>query len=309
MRHVRTLLFCVIVALAISAVSVAGASAALPEVGRCEEKAGGAYEDAACTVKAHPKRNGHYEWAPHETHFGAYYEGDNHLFEALGSVGPTTLETTSGQKILCADTRSYYGEEPEMEVAFTPSGSINHDTVLITFTNCKEAGGEEKECYSPGGSNEERGEGGTITNFEFYLEEEGARGRLAILSGKGTQSPTVGLLLTPNAPSGEDNEFKRILTAECEGPMGTVWIGGETSKKRGLDTIIAQVGPVDQPTSSLTVDFEQSNGLQKPDTYYGHPRFLEGFLKNEWEQLGIASSWEVFQRGHGFPPVEIKAIK
>ncbi len=305
MRHVRTLGLCLLAVLALGAMVAGSASAALPEVGSCVEHAGGRYSDEACTVKAHPKTRGDYEWVPHPFGFGANVEFDNHRFDGPGHIGPTTIETTSGHQIYCADTTSVYNENPEVYVEIGSPNTVS--PVLVSFTSCKEVGGESRECYSPGYQNNEEGEGGTITDTNQWYEEEGPRGQLEIIAGKGTQSPTVGLVLAAFEPGSEDNERKRLLTAECEGPMGTVWIGGETTKKHGSDTIIAQIGPIDQRTDTLSVDFSQTNGIQEPAAFKGHPRFLEALLKNEWEQVGLASTWEM-TRTKTSSDEEIKAI-
>ncbi len=61
MRHVRMLGLCLVAALAVCAYAVSGASAAGPEWGKCEAKAGGKYKDSNCTEKA-KKGEGKYEW-------------------------------------------------------------------------------------------------------------------------------------------------------------------------------------------------------------------------------------------------------
>jgi hypothetical protein len=67
--------------------------------------------------------------------------------DGLGSIGPTTLETTGGDEIVCADTESVLGEQSE--VFYRLKGARGTSEFLLSFTNCKEASGEEKECYSP----------------------------------------------------------------------------------------------------------------------------------------------------------------
>jgi hypothetical protein len=301
---------------ALGAIMAIGASAALPEVGQCQKWAQGKYENAECTVKAQSRKTqGHYEWQNAEqveaengcTNCGVDHFEVNGEHDGRGAIGPTTFETTGGHEIVCADTRAFFGEEAETEFKLAGRNAVTN--VLVNLTNCKEAGGEEKECYSPGWSNEGEGEGGTITDVNQWLENEGIKGKLEILAGKATNSPTVGLVLTAEEPKSENNERKRLLTAECEGKMGTVWIGGETKGKNGMDEILALISPadVDHMTKTLTTTFSQTKGIQEPAALEsGKPRFLEAFLKNGWEQLGWASTSETVSR-EGYA-VEIKAI-
>jgi hypothetical protein len=313
---VRTVASCLVTMLVLGAAMATGASATLPEVGKCEAQVGGRYEDAACTVAAHPaKVNGHYEW-----HKAAQVEAEsgctncgvanfevNAEQDGAGSIGaPTVFETTGGSKIICANTESVLGEQAEVVYRFKGASSVSE--LLVRYTNCKEAGGEEKECYSPGHGVEEEGEGGTITNLNQWAVEESVKGKLVFLGGKGSPSPTVGIELTAFEPKGENNEVKRLLTVECEGSTGTVWIGGETRARNGKDQILSTISPVDVMTSSLTSTFTQTGGHQEPAALEsGSPRFLEGFLKNQWEPVGWDSSWEAASE-HG-TPVEIKAVR
>src|SRR3984885_7534881 len=235
MIRIRMITLGLLAMLVLGAVLAQGASAGLLEVGKCEAQANGRYEDAACTVAAHPRRaNGHYEWhnaAKIEEEsgctncgvgsFDANLEQDGH-----GPIGPTTFETPGGNKIAGAHRENFRGDQAEVFYRFKGAQAVSE--VFFHFTNCKEAGGEEKECYSP--NHHGNGEGGTITNEEQWLEEEAVKGKLVFLSGKGTPTPTVGLDLVAFEPKSERNEQRRFVTVECEGSMGTVWIGGGTKK-------------------------------------------------------------------------------
>jgi len=317
MRQIRTLGVALIAMLALGAIMASGASASLPETGKCEAKAGGKYADSACVAllaSGARKTQGHYEW-----HTGVQVEEEGHctncgveVFEinvehnGRGSIGPTTFETTGGHEIICADTEDAHGHQTAVRYKLQAPNRVNE--ILLYFTNCKEAAGEHKECYSPGHSLEEEGEGGVITDENQWQAGEAIKGKLEIVAGKGTATPTVGLALTAFNSKSEDNEQRRLLTAECEGAMGTVWIGGETKAKNGKDEILSVVSPadVDQMTSTLTQTFSENAGIQEPHVLEsGSPRFLEAFLENGWEQLGWASTWGASSEGTA---VEIKAV-
>ncbi len=316
MRHVRILTGSLMAMFALGAIMAIGASAALPEVGQCQKWAQGKYENAECTVKAQPRKTkGHYEWQNAEQieeesecpNCGVENLGVNVEGKGGGAIGPTTFEVKGGQEIACADTRALYGQKAEIEYKLSGRNSVRN--VYVQFTNCKEVGGEGKECYSPGFDDEEEGEGGTITDFDQFLESEAIKGKLEIIAGKESPSPTVAIALTADNPKSEENEQQRLLTAECEGKLGTVWIGGETKSKNGKDEVLSLIAPadVDRMTTTVQQTLSQAGGIQEPPALErGQPRFLEAFVKNAWEPLGWASTWEAETVQHH--ALEIKAI-
>src|SRR5438105_5962429 len=92
MRRIRIVGLCSLAVAASGAIAAEGASAALPELGRCVPVASvGAYGGAACVRKA-PAHNGNYEWEPGP--------GTKPGFQAV-LIGEVLLETVSGEKIVC----------------------------------------------------------------------------------------------------------------------------------------------------------------------------------------------------------------
>lgn len=91
-------------AVALGTLAVAGASAALPELGRCEKLTGvqegkklvyhGAYKNKSCTSLSHTG-TGKYEWSPGP--------GTNNKFYGVATEPEPTLETTSGAKVICGE--------------------------------------------------------------------------------------------------------------------------------------------------------------------------------------------------------------
>jgi hypothetical protein len=173
MRRTGIMGLCLAGALALGGVGAISASA-LPEVGRCQAKAGGRYSDSACTVKA-AKGAGKYEWVR-----GAVKRG------LAGSGGESVFETASGTSVICK-TESSTGEYREV------SGAIKEVAhVVLTFTGCELpilAG-----CESKGAAEDE-----IVTNP--------LKGPLGYISGEATKAPVVGQELTPETPKGAFVEF------------------------------------------------------------------------------------------------------
>lgn len=103
-----------------------------------------------------------------------------------------------------------------------------------------------------------------------------------------------------------------MFTVVCEGPLGSVRIGGAGGKKAERakgNTAISLISLVDQMTTEYTQTFTQAGGVQEPaTTEKGKTLLLQGYLSNEskWVDLGIASTFEdIAERGE--PPTEIKA--
>jgi hypothetical protein len=136
-KRVRVMTFCVIAALAISAVAAATASAEAPEFGRClKTKAGGGtkYTTAKCTVVASGEKE-NFEWS---SAFGSAKPLEQAGFTTkLKPETIATLQTIGGTKV----TRK--GE--------TSGGSYTGNKtvggIILKFTGCETAGGQ---CNSAG---------------------------------------------------------------------------------------------------------------------------------------------------------------
>jgi hypothetical protein len=129
---------CLIVAVGASAIASATASAALPEIGRCEKVEGilegkktvyhGGYTNASCVAVSSTK-TGKYEWHP----------GPGAKKGFSGSGGPATIETVGGQKITCTESIS----EGEITGAKTA-------TVHLNLHQCSDPAVAQSSCQSSG---------------------------------------------------------------------------------------------------------------------------------------------------------------
>jgi hypothetical protein len=307
-KRVRTLGILLAAVFALGAPTAAGASAKLPEFGGCEAAPNheGKYADAGCTEplkKVYDKYTGGYEWNTGEQ----FHRGEGlvpYTFEG-GEIGPTTFETTSGKKIECTG-----GELGETAIL----GPKAVGEVLTFFTGCEAEG---QECAG------KFLEAGTISDQPVWRVGEGFKGELVYVAGKGTSTPTVGLTLTAFRKAGEvyEDSHKEIVTATgnlftvvCEGPLGTVEIGGAGGKKgeksKG-NTVISLISPIDEMTKEYTQTFAETGGVQEPGAAEkGKPLTLQMFLGNEnkWVQMGLASTFQdISERGQ--LPTEIKAVE
>lgn len=112
---------CLVAVLGMSALPVADASAAAPEIGRCIKQAAksAAYANSGCTKLPEKAKTGQYEWFP-----GAAKA----KFTTKG--GLALLETRSGTKVLCR-TETSGGEY---------TGTKTVGDVVVKFTGCESAG-------------------------------------------------------------------------------------------------------------------------------------------------------------------------
>ncbi len=315
-QHIRTLGVCLIAVLALCAMTAAGASAksTLPEWGGCiaSPTHEGLYGNSNCTDPVKPlfgKPAGEYEWYGAEAG-NPLWEGEvvNYSFEG-GSIGPTTFETTTHKSIECSE-----GTLDHLQNGGSPKAV---DEIWVTFEGCES---DEKPCTERNYSNDP----GEITDENEWSDGEGFKGELVYLSGKGTANPKVGLTLTAYRKPGEETPRHEIangalFTVICEGPLGTVEIGGAGGKKEEKskgNAVVSLIEPVDQmvgegePTGEFTQTLTQTAGVQEPAPEKGKLKTLQMFIGNEnkWIQMGWASTWTLPPE-RGKPPVEIKAIK
>jgi hypothetical protein len=257
-----------LVAFALSVVFASGAAAKLPEWGRCVATASGkegGYSDPGCTVKTPKKgpRSGAYEWAP-ITHTPLHMTG-----------GEVVFETEAGATIRCAGV----GNGSRATV-----GGNGAQTPFWQFNGCQAEG---VECNTGFAYPEE-----IVDTYAFYEEPEepgeptpGWEGKLGYLSGKGSATPSVGLLFKVK------NEERLFEPVVCQGPIGTVWIGGNSA---GGNSFMEEVTPVNTMTHSFTETLRESApGVQAPGNFEGRkPRHLEALVLNHWEPVAIAATFE-----------------
>lgn len=280
MRHVRTLAVCVFAALALGVIGASAAQAETLEWGYCQETPagwGGKYSNSSCTQTV-KSRSGEYEW------FGLGPERKKHL-EPTTVEGEITFETAAGAKIQCAGL----GGENE-QVPFSKHGAL---TPLMQFGGCGSGG---LPCGQFAAHTE------FIGNTSAYAAETW-RGTLGFVSGKGTESPVVGIQYT--AKNKEELLFEPIV---CEGPLGTVKIGAAKGKPLSL---IATIGPVNTMTNEFTTVYSESApGVSSPAGFEGKkPGHLEIEVHQHWEPVALTA---VFHQGYESNPserFEIKATK
>ena len=271
-----------------SALAAAGASAKLPEWGKCQATGGGTggkYSDAGCTVKAHKKKGvytGGYEWTTLAGEF---------QLRPMALAGTLVFETTAGKKIECTGLAG----ESHAELRGA-SGAL---TPLWELEGCQSEG---QGCKSEMAFSE-----GEINNtYAWYGEpaEEGGptpgwTGQLGFIA-KGGPSPVVGMAYTVK------NDERLFEPVVCHGAIGTVWIGGAP---KGGDSFISAIAPVDQMSTEYTETYSSSApGVQNPTKFAGGKRaMIEAFLENHWEPVAINGTFHYLTEESG-QPIEIKAI-
>jgi hypothetical protein len=171
----------VVVALVMSSVAAASASATLPEFGRCvpSEAKKGEYFGNRCLKPAGGK--GYYNWLP----------GPGPKNKFAGSIGPVKLETVGGYGVVCSSgdfTGEYTGP--------------NTESVTLALVGCLEKVTERK-CE-------------TLPIKEGEIETVPIEGGIGFISGG--EKPRVGLDLKPAAPitfeCGTGPEVHTFLTLE-----------------------------------------------------------------------------------------------
>jgi hypothetical protein len=217
----------------------ASSAFALPEVGRCVEKAGtGKYKNAGCTEKAGTK----VEEKKYEFLKGAKSETEGVHFTSAGGAG--TLETVSGTKITC-ETQSATGKFDE------DSGAIKEvETVIATFKGCSLPLLGVK-CNSAGAA-----EGEILTHK--------LKGPLGYISGEKTKTPVVGQELTPEKAKDKFAEFEcsasaKVVVKAKEGAAAEGRIGG--------DCIIAPVKNANEMSITVEQVYSGSGGVQSPQHF------------------------------------------
>jgi hypothetical protein len=282
-----------LVAIALLAValfsSLSSAEAArLPQWGRClpaAAGAGGHYSDPGCIVKAHGKAGDaiRYEWSELPA-------GMRAQLMPMTATGPVTFQTSAGKKIECSvlGGESFARAEGPAAVA----------TPLWELERCTS---EAQECHS-----NQAALLGEVNNLYSWLEEPEERGepspgwagRLGFIS-RGGDPPGVGIAYTVK------NHERMFEPVSCKGPIGIVWIGGES---RSRNSFTASIAPVDTMTTELTETLSQTSpGVQAPARLERHaPQGISAFLENHWEPVAVTASFHYEIEGGGHA-IEIKA--
>jgi hypothetical protein len=275
-RHVRTLGLCLVAAFAISALATASASAALPEWGKCVK--------LPAEIKGKTKTKGKYANANCTEAIGGEYEfvkGTSELpttaFTAHQTSENARLETTQGISVECESTVAEGNLSGSKEVAGVEVTFKGCKLPLLKFT-CESYFHEEypnKYVYNEG---------------EIVTRE--LKGKLGYISGKGEETPSVGLSLAPEEKNGLFAEF--VCGTENSGVGVLVIRVGAKEKKGGGDSIISPITPVNTMGTSLEQDYSAEHGLQIPEKFEtGKKDVLESEAGDGFGTLGWAQAGQI----------------
>jgi hypothetical protein len=273
-KRAKLLGIAVIAAMLIGAIAAASASAALPEWGQCvkfinQHGVGvGKYSDPGCTKLAEPAKTGDWEF---KTLTKLVSEGFEPQFTSHG--GEAALETTLGIKTVCK------AEEATGEL----SGTKEVKAVVVIFKGCESNFGGlacENSITPPLGEEPP----GQIRTREL-------KGKLAYISGKGTESPVVGLSLEPEAKKNLFAEFicgnVLIVRVGQSGYDGT----GVVPKGAGNDSIISPITPVNMMSITNTQTYSAESGIQAVTHFEGGPEdFLETEISDGFGEIPFGES-------------------
>jgi len=239
MKRIGIVCLCLIAASGAGAALAASAAAELPEYVSCQRLAGGGkgrYESKSCSEES------------------AGGEGKYELLRGFGKdanfssrAGRSRLESVEVPEAMECKTTHLSGEL---------TGSKDEQNIIVTFAGCEAAG---SKCNSAGAK------AGVIVTSAL-------KGELGYLAGKGTPTPSVGVLLTQQeAP--EAAEFScEGLAARVHGPL------------------IAEVtGNINTLSAESVYSFRETSGLPQYTSFEGGT-----FLEDAWR-------WE-FNTGRGFEP-------
>jgi opacity protein-like surface antigen len=253
---------------AFCALAAAQASAALPEIGRCEKLAGtptgkgkrlaydGHYKNRACT-KESATDTGRYEFLAGT--------GENKEYENPGSLEAVTLVTAAGTAIDCKNHKSF----GEITGAKTETNSL-------TLYECEDTNIHEP-CQTLISEDKPQEEQGKI-GFE-PLE-----GELGFVNKSG-KKPLVGWELKPKTGS-------LIALFECGATKG---LGTKVTLE---GSVIGEIKPVDRPHEEFKESFVATAGHQEPEEFEGgtatglKAMFLSG-LELHSEAIGYTTKEEV----------------
>jgi hypothetical protein len=227
MRGIRIVVIGLLAIGASCAIATAGASAALPELGRCVNVgSGGAFTTKNC-VGTSATKSGKFEWEPGP--------GAKPQFEA-NQIGEVLLETVGGEKIVCGPS------EIKGEWSGAKTASLN-----IEFHGCQDA--QLRACTTP--------EVGPQKESEIKTTEP-IEGEIGFISGKGTRFPKVGIDLKSKSAA-------PMLTFTCSTSPTTFPPSSELWTVEG--SVIGELKPVDTMKTEGKAVFRAIKGVQIPEKF------------------------------------------
>jgi hypothetical protein len=253
MKRIWILGLSLAVAAAFGAIIVASASAALPEWGKCEQ--------VPVVIKGKTHAKGKYGNA-NCTEPGTEYEfikGEEAVPGGLGFTAVQTsekaeLETAQGIAVTCESTEAHGYIHGTKEVS----------DVEVTFKGC-ELGLLNFTCESVFESNENPEEEFGFFYHEGEIATRELKGKLVYDSGKGTESPQVGLELLPAEKGGLFAEFLcGARPQKGQNPVLIIRVGAK-ERKGGGDSIISPISPVNTMGTKLVQDYSEQE-VENPET-------------------------------------------
>ncbi len=297
MRHVRMLGLCLVAVFALVAVAASSASAAEPEWGHCIAKKKSVYSDSNCqnvaTKHGLPDHKGAYEWIPGSEscypmkkgtytesacltvatkhglpdHKGSYEKTGGGKFTSAGGAAVLKMEliscvTENGPVYVQVPREDCVGEGDDHEgyeyfsavvecegehASGESTGTDEVTNVSVRFTGCASFGVPATSEGLPAGE----------------IQVNPLKGRLGYIAGKGTATPTVGVLLEPATAGGEFAKFgvlegwDEVHVGVGNATTGAFYEGAKTpGVPNGHDGIISPIVPVDQMTHTFTQKYK-----------------------------------------------------
>jgi hypothetical protein len=269
MTKIRMAGLCVVAAIAASAVASVSASAALPELGRCEKvgTTGGAYKYKNCVIAA-PANSGAFEWRP----------GPGAKPKFTAETGTVVLETVGHAKVTCT-FGTVSGEWMGPKTA----------NVNLSFSACQNSA--KKTCQT------------SPTTGASIQTEQPLTGELGFIHGG--EKPTVGLDLKPTAPATTLLTF--TCGGPPETSAGEVWAieGSVIGQEKVIDTMTPAFKLLYKAVGGKQVPEQFESGVK--DTLIANRTAGVEPPKSEQAGLTINGPEKAFIAAENEEPLEIKA--
>ncbi len=255
MKRIWILGLSLAVAAAFGAMSVASASAAPPEWGKCVKtpavikgklKTKGKFANANCT-----EPGTEYEFV--KTAEAAAPGGT--AFTAVQTSELAELETAQGISVTCHSTEAHGNITGTKEVGAVEVVFKGCELELLNFT-----------CESVFESKENPEEEFGFLYHEGEIATRELKGKLEYLTGKGGSEPTVGLDLFPEEKGGLFAEFLcGAKQQKGQNPVLIVRVGAK-EKHGGGDSIISPIAPVNTMGPTLTQTYSEQE-VENPESH------------------------------------------
>ncbi len=243
MKHISiTVLLCSIAAAIVNLPTAGAAALVRPEWGRCVTDTTGQYSDSGCTEKVGKGKGGKFEWLRSASivNRGITGKGSEAVLEGVGghtvSCGTPAAPARQNDALLTENEMGLLEPPPlPPEIPTEPpiEGLTKSEVVgTLGLNNCVDS---------------------TYGACENVKTAE-IRGLLGYISGAGTPNPSVGLDMKPAIG-------KVFAEISCPGAEHPIVVG---HKKGSGNSVISQLQPVDEMTTSFKETYSASKGIQSP---------------------------------------------